>query len=135
MVNEDGLFPYVNLDPYWVEPDRHVFLGRVEGRWAGFALVSRHSYLSDEGDVMEISEFFVMRKYRGQGIGDALARHVFDLFPGKWELQVTPNNKRALSFWRRVVGAYTGGRYNEVYLNEGWHGPVISFDVNLKRET
>ena len=127
VVNEQGIFPYVNLEPYWSEPDRHAFLARVDGRWAGFVLVSRHSYLSDAGDVMEISDFFVMRKYRGQGVGDTIAHRVFDMFPGKWELQVTANNNRALSFWRKVVRAYTRGRYREVYLTEGWHGPVISF--------
>jgi predicted acetyltransferase len=131
VVNERGLYPYVDLAPYWSgEPDRYPFLTRVDGHWAGFVLVSRHSYLSDVGDIMEISDFFVMRKYRGQGVGDEMARHVFDLFPGKWELQVTANNKYALRFWRRVVGEYTGGRYNEVYLTQGWHGPVLSFRSN-----
>ena len=128
VVNDEGLYPYVNLEPYWREPDKHVFLARVDGRWSGFALVSKHSYLSNANDTMEISEFFVMRRYRGQGVGDAMARHIFDLFPGKWELQVTHNNIRALNFWIRVVGNYTGGKFTQVYLTKGWHGPVISFD-------
>jgi predicted acetyltransferase len=90
-------------------------------------LLSKHSYLEPGTDTTEISEFFVMRKYRGQGVGDEMARQVFDMFPGRWELQVTPNNTRALHFWRRVVNEYTRGRYREVYLTEGWHGPVLSF--------
>ena len=32
-----------------------------------------------------IAEFFILRKYRRQGVGDMAARHVFDLFPGPWE--------------------------------------------------
>src|SRR5688572_25186627 len=125
VVNEKGLYPYVDLEPYWSgEPDRYPFLARVDGHWVGFVLVSKHSYLSDAGDTMEISDFFVMRKYRGQGVGDEMARYVFGLFPGKWELQVTANNTHALHFWRRVVGEYTRGQYNEVYLTQGWVGPV-----------
>jgi predicted acetyltransferase len=127
VLNKAGLFPYVNLEPYWTEPDRHVFLAQVGGHWAGFVLLSKHSYLEPDSDTTEISEFFVMRKYRGQGVGDEMARQVFDMFPGRWELQVTPNNTHALHFWRRVVNDYTGGRYREVYLKAGWHGPVFSF--------
>lgn len=36
-------------------------------------------------------------------------------------------------FWRRVVADYTGGRYNEVVLDDGrWNGPVRWFDNTPK---
>ena len=126
-VNEDGLYPYVNLEPYWTEKDRHPFLVRVDGSWAGFVLVSRHSYSSNAANIMEISEFFIMRVFRHKGVGDEVAQRVFDMFPGKWELQVTAANTPALHFWRRVVGEYTGGHYEEVFVTDWWHGPVMSF--------
>jgi hypothetical protein len=36
---------------------------RVEGRLAGFALVSRRSRLTGAAGVFDMSEFFVMRRY------------------------------------------------------------------------
>jgi predicted acetyltransferase len=35
---------------------------------------------------MMITEFFVMRKYRRQGIGKRVARELFECSPGRWEV-------------------------------------------------
>lgn len=127
-VSEDGLFHYMNIQRYWTEPDRHAFLVRANGNWAGFVLVSKHSYISDANETMEISEFFIMRRYRRRGVGEMVARRIFDMFPGKWEVQETANNRPAHAFWRRVIGAYTGGEYEEVFLKQPtWYGPVQTF--------
>jgi predicted acetyltransferase len=37
--DERGLFEYEYLPRYWIEPERHPFLIRVDGKLAGFALV------------------------------------------------------------------------------------------------
>lgn len=128
-VDDFGLFGYKYLDHYWTESGRHPFLVKVDGKLAGLVLVNQHSYLSHGGNTMVISEFFIMRKYRGRGIGEHVATHVFDLFPGKWEIQQTVKNIGAQAFWRKVIRRYTGGRFKKVFLkNEQWHGPVQYFD-------
>ncbi len=39
-----------------------------------------------------MDEFFVMRKYRRKGVGEIVAREVFDRLPGTWEVgQIAPN--------------------------------------------
>jgi len=77
---------------------------------------------------MEISEFFIMRNYRRRGVGAMVALHIFDMFPGKWEVQETANNRAAHAFWRKVIGDYTQGAYKEVFLRQvGWYGPVQTF--------
>jgi len=53
-VDAHGLYGYPYLDHYWVEADRRPFLIKVDGRWAGFALVRL-------GPPIDMSEFFVMR--------------------------------------------------------------------------
>ena len=43
-----------------------------------------------------------------------------------------PGNQAALAFWRRVIGAYTGGRFVEHELHdERWHGTLQCFDNGL----
>lgn len=127
-VDAAGVYNYVDLNPYFEEQDRYAFLVLVNATPAGFVLVSKHSYLSVENDTMEISEFFIMRKYRGQNLGEQVAMRIFDIFPGKWELQETAHNSGATAFWRKVLGRYTGGHYEEVVLDdERWRGPVHSF--------
>ena len=83
-VNDHGLFGYIYLDNYWVEDGRFPFLIRVDGKLGGFVLVNQHSY-TEEGEYC-IAEFFVLRKYRRQGVGRKAAQVVFDKFPVMWEV-------------------------------------------------
>jgi predicted acetyltransferase len=132
-VGPQGLYEYPYLDHYWTEPNRHPFLMRVDERLAGFALVATYNYLTGERDLARgaarvIAEFFVMRKYRRQGFGELAARQLFDLFPADWQVAQLRENTPAIAFWRKVIDRYTGGRYQELELdNERWCGPVQLF--------
>ena len=81
---------------------KHHFVIRVGGRLAGFALVSNRSHYAGTG-VREISEFFVLRKYRRRGVGTHAARMLFERFPGRWELAELTWNVAARRFWRRLI--------------------------------
>lgn len=131
-VNEAGLFEYDYLDHYWTEEGRHPFLVRVDGKLAGFVLVRQSESRvpgEPEGQVHQIAEFFVMRKYRRKGVGKRLACEIFDRFRGRWEVDEIPENLAAQAFWRRVIGEYTGGKYRELWPNiDEFEGPVQLFD-------
>jgi predicted acetyltransferase len=128
-VGPSGLFGSNYLDHYWTEPDRHPFLIRVDGALAGFALVNRHSYLTTEGARCCMAEFFVMRRYRGRGVGMCAAASVFDRLPGPWEVCQTAANIGAQAFWRKTVDHYTSGLFAETVLTDGrWDGPILTFD-------
>lgn len=128
-VGTSGLFGYNHLDHYWVEPERHPFLIRVDGALAGFALVNRHSYLTTEGARWCMAEFFVMRRYRGRGVGASAAASVFDRLPGPWEVCQTAANVGAQAFWRKTIHRYTQGQFEETLLTDGrWAGPILTFD-------
>ncbi len=127
-VGPHGLYEYPYIDHYWTETDRYPFLVRLEGSLAGFALVCRHSYLGGENSAWVIAEFFVLRKYRGRGIGAQVAAHLFGLFPGPWQVGQLAQNTPATAFWRKVIGRYTDNHYQEIFLDdENWHGPVQIF--------
>lgn len=123
-----GLYEYPYIDHYWTENDRHPFLVRVDEYLAGFALVCRHSYFGGEDSAWVIAEFFILRKYRGRGIGEQVAVHLLNLFPGPWQVGQIDRNAPATAFWRKIIARYTQGNYQEVYLDdENWQGPVQSF--------
>lgn len=126
-VDPHGLYGYKYLDHYWTEPERHPFLLRVSGKLAGFVLV-RQVGEQDGLPVHAIAEFFVMRKYRRQGVGRKAAFYIFDMFPGMWSVSQEAENVPAQKFWRKVIGEYTGGAYTEEFLDdEEWHGPRQMF--------
>lgn len=127
-LDPNGLYGYEYLDQYWTEPGRHPFLVRVDGQIAGFALVNRHTCLPQTEEGMSIGEFFVMKRYRGRGVGERVAVRIFDMFPGLWEVRELAENVGAQAFWRKVIGRYTRGEFKEVFLEDDrWHGPLQVF--------
>ncbi len=81
----------------------------------GFALVTRPR-ISAAGEVSasyQMSEFFVRKAHRRLGIGRDAATLIFDRFAGEWEIVEYLRNPGAVTFWRRVLAGYHGGRYTE----------------------
>src|SRR3954468_5063260 len=115
---------------YRPEPWRHAFLVRVEGRLAGFVIVDERSRITGDPSVVDMSEFFVLRKYRRSGVGTAAATLAFGRFPRQWEVRELADHASALALWRKTIGGYTGGRFVETRFDDDrWRGPVQSFDA------
>jgi predicted acetyltransferase len=124
--DEQGQFVDEHLPLYWVEPERHPFLIRVDGRLAGFALVRQMTEREERPAPWSMAEFFIMRKYRRLGVGQRAAFELFERFPGRWEVAEIPENVSAIHFWRRVIADYTQGNFEEV-THPDWQGPVQRF--------
>lgn len=116
-IDAHGLYGYQYLDHYWTEAERTPFLVRVHGAWAGFVLV-RTEQGNDGQAEHHIAEFFIMKRFRRQGIGRHVAHTVFDRFPGAWVVGELPLNTAAQAFWRKTIHDYTGGHYTEAYDDE-----------------
>ncbi|MGG4445141.1 GNAT family N-acetyltransferase [Brevibacillus sp. HB1.2] len=113
-VDDNGLFGYDYFEKYWVEPERHPFFIKVNGKLAGFVLV-RMLTTSDPDlpSIHSIAEFFIMKRYRRLGIGKAVSHQIFKMFPGAWEVFQLENNIPAISFWRTSIRDYTAHHYQE----------------------
>ncbi len=110
-----GLFGYTYLDHYWTEPGRYPFLIYADRKIAGFALVRQ----LDEDSAYSMAEFFILRKFRKQGIGRIVACQIFDRLPGKWEVEHEEGNLSAHAFWKRVIAHYTNNTYQEEKTEKG----------------
>jgi predicted acetyltransferase len=105
-----GRFGYPKLPLYWSEPDRRFpFLIRYDTRIVGFVLVTRGSPASDDPDVFDVAEFFIIRRYRRSGVGRQAAFLVWDHLGGRWIVRVSAEVAGALPFWRGIIADYTGG--------------------------
>jgi predicted acetyltransferase len=105
---EDGRFGYPSLPLYWSESGRHPFLIRVDGKLAGLALVKRGSEVSGSEAVWDMAEFFVLRGYRGRGVGTLAAHEVWRRLPGYWEVRVMHRNALARLFWAGAILSFAG---------------------------
>ena len=102
--------------PDWLGagPHQHALLIRADGQRAGFAFVGEAPFEHmTAGFDFRLCEFFVLRALRGRGIGRAAGRAVFDRFPGRWEVEEMRRNEPSVRFWRRVIGEYTSGAFEE----------------------
>lgn len=110
-IGRDGRFGYERLPLYWQEAARRFpFLIRVGAEWAGFALVTRGSPVTEDPSDLDVAEFFVLRRYRRSGVGRRAAFLLFDRIPGHWVVRVAERNRRGLPFWREVIPDYTRGQ-------------------------
>lgn len=129
-LNEDGFYGYPNLDQFWLNPDCHPFFIRAGHHLAGFAMVSGYCPVRGEG-CRSIEEFFVLRKYRRQGVGAQAAKAVLDAFPGsKWEIGQHGRNEASQKFWEKVVSEAVGDKFEKtIYTDRGEECVAITFDT------
>lgn len=110
----DGRFGYAKLPLYWAEPERRFpFLIRHQGRLAGFALATRGSPVSDDPNVFDVAEFFVLRRFRRSGVGRQAVRLLWQRLPGNWIVRASQGSPGAVPFWARVIAEYSAGTATE----------------------
>lgn len=110
-VEENGRFSEYPLSDYWTKDDHFPYLVRLNGHNAGFVLAKWIK--TDTKSYFLISEFFIMKKYRRAGLGKLVAKDIFRLHRGKWEVFQIEKNKPAQLFWRNVINEYTSGQFSE----------------------
>ncbi|MCU6713242.1 GNAT family N-acetyltransferase [Paenibacillus sp. J5C_2022] len=135
-LNDHGLYLYKYLDHQWTDEYRHPLLVKVDDELAGFVLLilnvpEKFVKVSTSPETNVISDFFILRKFRGRNYGKQVAFQIFNQFPGAWEIRQTRGNIPANRFWNKVIKEYTEGSYNEIILDrEDWNGPIQTFKNN-----
>ncbi|EKE08925.1 MAG: acetyltransferase, GNAT family [uncultured bacterium] len=110
-LNKQGLYQYRDYKEYFENSDRAAYIVKVENELAGFVLLNKVcAYAESEWNV---GEFFILSKFQGQGVGKEVAKKVWQLHPGKWEVPVVPQNRSALVFWRSIISNVTNNQYKE----------------------
>ena len=112
-VEDNGLFaPYPDLNDYWKEDNnKFPYIIKRNDKYVGFVFVKFIS--SKHRSYFSIAEFFILKKYRREGIGKAIAIKVFNLHKGQWEVYQKDSNKPAQIFWTKVISEYTKGQFKE----------------------
>jgi len=124
----DGRYAYPT-DTIW-DRGLDVFFAYAGAIPIGFALVGSAAAWIGDAAARDLHEFFVIRRYRRNGVGRALADHVWHRYPGPWLVRVYQGNSPAVPFWRSAVAAYTGARYREEARTiDGRRWSYFSFDL------
>jgi predicted acetyltransferase len=140
-----GIFPALGeighripdqLMRWYADPNAQVMTILYGDQRAGFAMVNQRLRQSagvgiaaavgadsPSGPTPEYSmaEFFIARPWRRRGIGAQAVRLLLDRFTGQWLITEHLLNATAVKFWRRVVSAYTGSKFQERIVNGEVH--------------
>jgi predicted acetyltransferase len=119
----DGTFGGCDdLESYWIDPRKHAFMLRAGDEAAGFVLILANNA---EADVdYSVTDFFVLRKFRGQGVGQRIAHELFNRFRGRWKVEQFSENKPAVAFWEKTIDRYTGGKFERSSAESRWGEPL-----------
>lgn len=123
-VGDDGRFGYKNLALFWSDSSRLALLARLDNKLVGFALVTKSSEPSGDGDVWDMTEFFILRRYRRRGIGTQIAEKVWLECPGRWQIRVMEKNTSARRFWEASIEKFTGQPAQSTHFVQNgvdWH--------------
>jgi predicted acetyltransferase len=130
-IGSDGRYADAEMYTHLADPATTPFLIKTETCPIGYALVGKQSRQHPEFSGHSMLSFFILRRYRRQGLGRVAAGHVFDCFPGMWEVATYGANIPAISFWRSVVQDYTSGLYTETWFQTAhWRGSIQHFTAN-----
>ncbi|UZJ78660.1 GNAT family N-acetyltransferase [Fictibacillus sp. KU28468] len=111
-LSKEGRYGYTYLDAYWEEEGRYPFFIIADELYAGFILVRKNQ------GIYHMAEFFILKKYRKQGLGKAAAFAVFNQFPGDWDIAQIPQNKPAQAFWTSIIHDYTNGNFTDQFSDK-----------------
>ena len=110
-VNVEGNYGYEYLDCYFEEENRYPYFIKVDGKLAGFAMISDYPEVPEETTDYCLSELFVMHKYRRGGVGRKAVNSVLVKHHGKWQLKRHPHNTVSVKFWYYLI-CNTDGKDN-----------------------
>jgi len=128
-VQADGRFADYPLSDFWQHAGASANLIMIGTTIAGFCLVNRSSHIGQAVEA-NVAEFFILRKFRGQGIGRSAARAMFNSRPGSWEVAIASRNQAANAFWKNLIESSpeaTDVQRVEMQT-ERWTGPVFRFE-------
>jgi len=107
----DGSYSY-DTSSIW-ENGYDAYLAKVGDSIAGFALIgSADEWLGDIG-AHDVHEFFVLRGFRRNGLGQRMATALWNERPGEWLVRVLELNAPAVLFWRTAISNHSRGSYQE----------------------
>jgi len=102
LIDSDGLHRFDVLDWFFEKEGLIPYFIESEEAILGFILIQSGEYTNLELADYVINSFFILKRYRGQGIGTAAASEFIKQYPGRYCVSQLKENVPAVRFWKRV---------------------------------
>ncbi|MCM3315332.1 GNAT family N-acetyltransferase [Rummeliibacillus stabekisii] len=100
-IGEDGAFHYDELDDFWKVDGLSPYFITWNEKIIGFILLLERPFLKKANDY-GINDFFILNQYKGKGLAMQAASKVFEMKRGQYFIIQVVENKRAVTFWKKV---------------------------------
>ncbi|CAN5304881.1 hypothetical protein BH10PSE19_BH10PSE19_10500 [soil metagenome] len=118
----------MNYIKYWQTENTFPFIIKYHDELVGFVIVDKK--VSNISNDFNMAQFFILRKFKGKGIGRHIAFQCFDKFCGNWEVFVMPGNEGAYRFWRKIIKAFMHHQFKEYTRTVGHETIRNIFEFN-----
>lgn len=126
-INEEGMFEFDSFDVIWEKDGINPYLIKEEDELLGFMLLLEAPF-TKKVDYC-INDFFLYNRYRGKGYADKVIQQLFGNKPGSYYVAQLENNKRAVSFWKKIY-QQMGINYEESFeIEDGEKVVYQTFEV------
>ena len=93
-IGKNGKYEYEMLTAFW----QHPYLFYVDGELAGFALIIEKCPITNIKPCWFMAEFFILKSYRGKGVGKTCFQTLIKQHSGLWHVGVIKKNIDAIGF-------------------------------------
>lgn len=108
-IGENGTYGYQHLDLFWQETNYYPFLIYVKNKLAGFILIQKglkQFNIVPDDNRWNVTELFILRKFRGKGIGQKIIQEIWKVLKGEWQVRVLKENVLAVKFWEKTITSF-----------------------------
>lgn len=99
---------------WWIRDQCELYIIRADGRPAGFVIICADGAHVPPGVEFELMDFYIVPKYRRQGVGWSAARAALDLHRGAWVIYQLEANMPARRFWQAAIADYTHDQFENL---------------------
>jgi len=116
----NGLFEFDVLDWFFEKEGLTPFFIRMDDdKTIGFILLQSGPFSNPEFADYVLNSFFIMKKYRRQGLGRAACKVFFEQLPGRYAISQIKTNTPAIEFWKNVYKSLNIEYYEKEEQEDG----------------
>ncbi|WP_442600514.1 GNAT family N-acetyltransferase [Paenibacillus sp. KN14-4R] len=115
----NGLFEFDVLDWLFEKEGLTPFFIRIDDKIIGFILLQSGPFSNQEFADYVLNSFFIMKKYRRQGLGREACKVFFKQLPGRYAISQIKTNTPAIQFWKNVYKSFDIEYYEKEEREEG----------------
>ncbi|WP_179281108.1 GNAT family N-acetyltransferase [Paenibacillus sp. XY044] len=119
MNSSNGLFEFDVLDWFFEKDGLTPYFIYKKDKIIGFILLQSGPFSNQKFADYVLNSFFILKKYRRQGLGKEACKAFFTQLPGRYAVSQIKTNTPAIQFWRNIYESFYIEFYEKEELEEG----------------